>query len=370
MDQHVVVVAQHLAPRDHSPLSARNSSAPEVLNASAHCLAEAVPSIHEYYTAINVAGITLFTLGAAAVLFILFVYVDTLRHVMQKAPPLVKTHSAFVLGVYPVVAIATYCAIIVPRAQLLAEAVTQGMFMAALYQLFCLLVAYCGGEAELVRRAKPDSLDTRVAPCCCWPCCCCLPQLQVSKTNVRKLRLLVLQLPVVQGLVYMVLMVMWAEEESLYQVNYMYFQPAIAISIFFGIWGMSMTIKVLQDVLCGHRMRSKFMVLQLVLLCAKLQGLASRAVAWGGVLPCRPPITPAVYANLVYNSLMLSEMVVLSIVARHLYHQELPELDSGSHPAPQQVCVIGDLLPGAPGKLSRVLDAQPLGRDNKAFSET
>ena len=31
--------------------------------------------------------------------------------------------------------------------------------------------------------------------------------------NVKKLRLLVLQLPVVQGLVYMVLLVMWAEEE-------------------------------------------------------------------------------------------------------------------------------------------------------------
>lgn len=30
---------------------------------------------------------------------------------------------------------------------------------------------------------------------------------------MKRLRLLVLQLPVVQGLVYMVLLVMWAEEE-------------------------------------------------------------------------------------------------------------------------------------------------------------
>lgn len=33
------------------------------------------------------------------------------------------------------------------------------------------------------------------------------------RTNMKRLRLLVLQLPVVQGLVYMVLLVMWAEEE-------------------------------------------------------------------------------------------------------------------------------------------------------------
>nr|CAD7574631.1 unnamed protein product [Timema californicum] len=147
---------------------------------------------------INVAGITLFTMGGAAVVLILLLYVDTLRHIMRNAPPLVKTHSAFVLSVYPltqrlsylcvcadcsheVVAMATYCAIIVPRAQLLAEAVTQGVFMASLYQLFCLLVAYCGGEAELIRRVKPNSLNLRVGPCCCWPCCC-LPQVTVNKS--------------------------------------------------------------------------------------------------------------------------------------------------------------------------------------------
>lgn len=87
----------------------------------------------------------------------------------------------FVKLFFQVVGLATYCATIVPRSQLLAEAVTQGIFTAAMYQLFCLLVAYCGGEAELIRKAKPDSLSTRVGPCCCWPCCCCLPLLAVNK---------------------------------------------------------------------------------------------------------------------------------------------------------------------------------------------
>jgi hypothetical protein len=53
-------------------------------------------------TAINVLGITLFTVGGASVLFILLMYADTLWHIMKNASPLVKTHSAFVLSVYPV----------------------------------------------------------------------------------------------------------------------------------------------------------------------------------------------------------------------------------------------------------------------------
>lgn len=63
------------------------------------------------------------------------------------------------------------------------------------------------------------------------------------------LRMLVLQLPVVQGLLYMVLLVMWAEEQSLYNVNYMYFQPIVVASILFGIWGMLMTLKMLSEIL-------------------------------------------------------------------------------------------------------------------------
>nr|CAD7198642.1 unnamed protein product [Timema douglasi] len=347
-----------------------------------------------FVPAINVAGITLFTMGGAAVVLILLLYVDTLRHIMRNAPPLVKTHSAFVLSVYPVVAMATYCAIIVPRAQLLAEAVTQGVFMASLYQLFCLLVAYCGGEAELIRRVKPNSLNLRVGPCCCWPCCC-LPQVTVNKEHVRKLRMLILQLPVVQGLVYMILMVMWAEEEvsvlereggdscpdthlwkhtatqisrflaywessaldyvtteSLYQVNYMYLQPVVVLSILFGIWGISMTIKMLAEVLKDHHMQGKFLVLQFVLLLAKMQGLVFRILVWASLLPCRPPITPTVYANLIYNSLMLAEMVILGIVARLLYRKELPDLDFiESRTQPQQVYAVGDICIPSPEKI-------------------
>lgn len=342
----VEVVTQHVAnlrPR----LRLFNASLTN--NTSGVCRVDYVPSLEEYFRAFNIWGVALFSLGGLAVLIILLSYVDTLRHIMRNAPPLVKTHSAFVLSVYPVTALATYCATIVPRAQLLAEAVTQGMFMACMYQLFCLLVAYCGGEAELIRRVKPQSLNPRVGPCCCWPCCCCLPQLQINKNRVRCLRVLVLQLPVVQGLVYMVLLVMWAEEQSLYQVNYMYLQPLVMMSILCGIWGMIMTMKMLSEVLKEHYMQGKFIVLQLVLIFAKLQGLITRVIVWVDWLPCKPPITPTVYANLMYNSLIIWEMVLLSILAQILYKRTTPDFTASSRipqqHLPQQICTIGDKIP-------------------------
>lgn len=53
-------------------------------------------------SAINIPGITIFTLGGFIVIVVLILYVDTIKHVLKNAPPRTKTHTAFVLSVYPV----------------------------------------------------------------------------------------------------------------------------------------------------------------------------------------------------------------------------------------------------------------------------
>lgn len=77
----------------------------------------------------------------------------------------------------------------------------------------------------------------------------------------------------------------------------MYVQPVIIVSILVGIWGMSMTMRVLGDVLRQHSIPGKFIVLQAVLLCAKMQGLLARGLVWLEILPCRPPLSPMHTAN-------------------------------------------------------------------------
>lgn len=76
----------------------------------------------------------------------------------------------------------------------------------------------------------------------------------------------------------------------------------IVLSILFGIWGISMTLQLLKEVLKDYCTLSKFFVLQIVLISSKLQGLTTRSLVWFGVFPCHPPITPLVYGNRTYNT--------------------------------------------------------------------
>ncbi|KAL1131923.1 hypothetical protein AAG570_011534 [Ranatra chinensis] len=262
----------------------------------------------------------------------MYLYVDTLRHLLATSCSTTKTHSLFVISIYPVVAVATFCAIIVPRAQMVAEAAIQVTVMSCLYQLFCLFVAYSGGESELIQKAMPNTLNLRVGPCCCWPCCICLPSIELTKIRVLLLRLLVLQLPIVQGFSYMVMLIMWSEQQTIYQVNNGYLQPLVVTSILFGVWGLIMTLKVTSGFLKDYHLQGKFIVLQLVLVLTKIQGLFARMGIWAKIFPCKYPMTPALYSHMIYNIVILLEMVLLGWIARNLYKQNIPEIRSSKHP--------------------------------------
>lgn len=81
---------------------------------------------------------------------------------------------------------------IVSRTQLLSEAVIQIFLAIALFRLYLLLV-YVGFKK--VTNTPP--LMLRAMPCCCWPCLP-FPTLEMTDSNLFWLRLLVLQLPIIQ----------------------------------------------------------------------------------------------------------------------------------------------------------------------------
>lgn len=81
---------------------------------------------------------------------------------------------------------------------------------------------------------------------------------------------------------------------------------------------MSMTIKMLSEVLRDHQLQAKFIVLQLVLLLAKFQALTARIIVRFDLIACEPPITPAVYANCKLHKMMPQEYPC-NIVLGYLY---------------------------------------------------
>ncbi|XP_072931461.1 organic solute transporter alpha-like protein [Epargyreus clarus] len=226
------------------------------------------------------------------------------------------TSLAVVLIVYPVVAATAFITVVVPRARVLSEALAQQVVMVAMYHLFCLFIAECGGIKQLVRRAEGSKLETRVLPCCCWPCCV-IPRPAIQQRNLTWLRYLVLQMSFVQAFIYIILLILRAEDMMVYTQAFVFVQFFIAASILSGVWGMIMCVHAVQAASMSPRPR--FLALQLVLIIVKLQCGFVKILSEKLTLPCVLELHPSVFVNLIQNVIMIGEMFLLSLWAWRLY---------------------------------------------------
>lgn len=295
------------------------------MNNTTECDPNDIPSVASYLQATDVYGIILICLSTLVLILVSLTFVDTLRHVLRHTSSKVKANTVCVIAIYPATCIASYLVVIVPRAQLISEALIQWIVMCGLYQLICLYVGYCGGQKQMIKNLENHKLSIKVGPCCCWPCCALVPTFDVTKRTATNLKLLVLQLPIVQGLIYIILLVLNTEEKETYETYYKYLQPFLIISILLGIWGLSMTINILKDVLDPQFLISKkFFLLQLVIISSKLQALILKSLVWTGTLPCNTPLTSTTYANLIHNSFLMVEIFFLGLWARSIYKKDIP----------------------------------------------
>ncbi|XP_053608599.1 organic solute transporter alpha-like protein [Plodia interpunctella] len=273
------------------------------------------PDVASYVAALGSYAWVTWACAALVLAVICTLYVCTLRAARQHWK-MCSSNVAVLVAVYPVVAAASLVAIIVPRACVICEALAQQIVMIALYHFFCMILAECGGQDKLVRMSDETHWQTRVLPCCCWPCCV-LPQPLIKARNLTWLRYTILQIPIVQGLIYFVILVLWAEDMSLYLKNYTFIQPLIGFSILFGMWGVIMCVRTVETF--GIRPRPRFLAVQLVLLIVKLQYGSVKSVTGYFELPCVMSLHPAVFVNLVQNCVIILEMLVLSLWAQRLY---------------------------------------------------
>jgi len=237
------------------------------------------------------------------------------------------------MSVYPIASLCSLVALALPRAQLLSDAVTQISLTIGLYRHYLLLIDVGRREVN-----KSPALKLRVGPCCCWPCLP-FPDLDMNPTNMSWIQILVLQLPIVQTLIYIVSLIMEAEDALLVSRYAVFLQPLVVASILLGLYGLTITLKSLEEVNPGSNLKHKAAVIQMVLMFSKLQGFIVKSLPKTGLFPCNPPITPQTYANFTYNALMLIEMLLLCYVARLVYRDssdadvETPENDESTENA-------------------------------------
>ncbi|KAL0829224.1 hypothetical protein ABMA28_004053 [Loxostege sticticalis] len=286
------------------------------VNTSLLCHSYSVqPDFGSYLAALDKYALWLWTSGFLILLIICALYAITLRSVWRHSRDSI-TNVAVVLAVYPVVGAAAYITTVVPRSVLICEAIAQQAVMIGMYHFYCMIIADCGGVEKLVRQAGDCHLETRVLPCCCWPCCV-IPRPRLQRHNVLRLRYLIVQMPIVQALIYIIILLIWAEDMMLYLRSFTYLQPFVAASILTGIWGVTMSVRAAEA--AGLRPRPKFFALQLVLLIVKLQCGIIRFLPQAFSMPCMMSLNPAVFVNMLQNSMTLVEMLLLSVLAWRLY---------------------------------------------------
>lgn len=277
-----------------------------------------VPSAIQLVESLNAFEIGLLSIGSIFSILTVYFAVDACHNIIsQKDSKFYKVNAIMILSVYPIASVCSLTAIAIPRGQLLSEAVTQIFLTISLYRLYLLLLDV--GRRKI---SETPALMLRVGPCCCWPCLP-FPNLQMTDTNLSWLRILALQFPIVQGLLYLIFLFMAAEEPMLAMQYSVYLQPIMVTSILLGIYSLTITTKSLHAVAPEAKLRYKTFVSQLVLLFSKLQLGIIKSLPATGLFPCNPPLSPAIYANVTYNALMLVEMLLLCYAARHVYYVDL-----------------------------------------------
>ncbi|XP_026479752.1 organic solute transporter alpha-like protein, partial [Ctenocephalides felis] len=308
-------------------------------------------------------------ISASVLIFIsvLILFLSTMRSVARNERRFLFKDTSIVVGVYTVVCMCSVFTLSIPRAQPLCEAVSQVVFMIAAYSFYSLLVKNCsncdgelrdvtennekasspayaegssfccdGPQSQMLKSIKSKRRDDawlvlQAPPCCCWPFCGrLLPERPLKVCHITNLGYLVLQMPFTTSVVYFVLLVMASEHQRIYNTYYQFLQPICLASILLGIYGINVTLKLASAVLPERPLQNRFRCLQLVLISTKLQALLIRLLASNGVVPCMSPLAPALVANLIQNSLVLCEMLLLAVWARFIYRNPVSKQDENT----------------------------------------
>ncbi|KAJ8668658.1 hypothetical protein QAD02_010321 [Eretmocerus hayati] len=279
-----------------------------------------LPSSPDFFNSLGNFGVALLAIGSLLCSATIYLALDACGRICSQPnhrySTSFKINACSVISVYPIAGLCSLAALALPRSQLLSEALTQLILTVSLYRLFDLLLELASKSVGV----KAPTLRLNVGPCCCWPCLP-LPSPQADSINLTKLRLAVLQLPVVQGLVYVALLYLSSEAPTLGQRYLTILQPVALSSILLAVYGLTVLTKSLQPLCPDVSLQQRTSVLQMVLLFSKLQGILIKSLPDTGIFPCEPPLTPLLYANVTYNSLMVIEMLMLCFAARLIYSE-------------------------------------------------
>ncbi|XP_041762182.1 organic solute transporter alpha-like protein [Anopheles merus] len=276
-----------------------------------------LPTVQEYLDgltlpiAIIIAATVLLSIGTFSIFF------KNAYHILHRTPKQFKTKSILLLTIYPLITLFGVVSVAVPRAFFLCDTVMHVYFMICAYVFFSLCMQYVDGEDALIKSTDSQTFSLRTPPLCCF-----VPLFKrapVTKNRLRFVRMLIMQLPVVQTALFLALNVVFVEDYPNFNRIILYFVPMIVISILLGVWGLNILVRMLAPLYSDLKLMGKYFVLQAVLILCRIQPLIIAAIVSSGISDCAFPNTLQVQKNAIFQLCLCFEMMVLSCWASLLY---------------------------------------------------
>ncbi|XP_077140255.1 organic solute transporter subunit alpha-like [Ranitomeya variabilis] len=238
----------------------------------------------------------------------------------------------WILGVYPVICIASIIGMYIPRSSSICNFVASIYHSITLWKFLDLITDFFGGKARMLEELGGQTVAPNPPPCCC---CCCFPNIVVNRSNLRWMNIAVYQLSVVRTLLFFMGLILWTDEKYDYgDVDYTnpnsYINIIISLSTFLSFYGYLLFYKATKKALEGYSPRSKFICITLVLVLCGLQNGILETMSALGAIPCVPPFTVETRSQTIYNYSVTMEMFFISLFARYCFRRVEPCSDDDS----------------------------------------
>nr|XP_045606935.1 organic solute transporter alpha-like protein [Procambarus clarkii] len=295
------------------------------LNYSAECVYGYTPTIPEYIEALGMYRTAIHTVGSLITAAFFVFYCEHIVFTYKNTNTVYRRHINWIACFYPVGALMTTLALVVPRSHDLCNAVKIVFFSLGVRHFVDLTVLMFGCEKGMLGKLKDSSFDFHVG---LLRCCPCIPSPTITKTRLRVLKWLLWQFPYSQT-VYFFLEIFWTAAKSnsqgLITLNYGYLclDAINIISSLSAIYAFTVMGHLVKDHLGAFNYKRKYGTMLVVLVLLKVLEVAVTILGNYNFFPCYPPyINSMVYANTVLNLVHLGLLTFFGGLEYWQYHTE------------------------------------------------
>lgn len=277
--------------------------------------------MYEFFQDIEPAFLVSICLGmiATGVVLVLGIlhWVFVLKFISNEQ---IRTDMYWLVFMGPVVSLCGAIGMLVPRAAIFLYAIALVYFMICIFVLVCIMTTLHGSREAMCEKLtkKGVKISAQVCPIGC--CFFCLPKIEPSQFNFRRLEWLVFQSPIVRIFLEMLNIIVFMEINSRVSLFFQMSNLIGMISLFIGSYGSYMVIPAGSSLLGEYRFLLLFRLVDFSQLAWSVQKFVFEFLAFPGLKIFNSETLPATAkAQFCISFLLCLEMLIVSLLATWMF---------------------------------------------------